>query len=76
MADATVASKEAELERLNAAIDAVRLGVSYTQGDRSLTRVDLPKLEESRARVARELRELRAAAAGCSNPAAILPTFY
>lgn len=68
MAGPTVADKEAELAALNAAIAAVRLGQSYTQGDRQLTRVDLDTLEASRARCARELRELMAAAAGVKNP--------
>jgi hypothetical protein len=75
MAGPTVADKEAELAALNAAIAAVRLGQSYSQGDRQLTRADLDKLEASRSRCARELRELVAAAAGAKNPGVLTATW-
>lgn len=65
---ATLADKQAELVEISAAITAVRLGQSYSQGDRQLTRADLATLIEDRGRVAREIREMEAAAAGVKNP--------
>jgi hypothetical protein len=71
----TLAAKQAELAQARSALEAARYAVSYGQGDRSVTRARLPELEQHVARLAREVRELQAAAAGATSPQMITPSW-
>ena len=65
---ATLAEKQAELVLAKDALNAARLAQSYGQGDRNLQRANLADLEAHVARIAREVDELTASAAGAYNP--------
>lgn len=65
---ATLAEKQAELVLAKDALNAARLAQSYGQGDRSLQRASLKDLESHVSRIAREVDELAAVAAGARNP--------
>ena len=65
---ATLAAKQAELVLAKDALNAARLAQSYGQGDRSLQRANLAILEQHCSRIAREIDELTALAAGARNP--------
>lgn len=64
---ATLSEKQAELVLAKDALNAARLAQSYDQGDRSVERASLADLELHVARVAREVDELTAAAAGATS---------
>lgn len=65
---ATLAAKQAELVLAKDALNAARLAQSYGQGDRSLQRANLTELEKHVSRIAREIDELTASAAGAASP--------
>jgi chromosome segregation ATPase len=72
---ATLSEKQAELTAAKAALAAAEKVAAYTQGDRQQTRQGLRDLETRVARIAREVDELTAAAAGANNPMMITPTW-
>lgn len=72
---ATLSEKQAELTEAKNALAAARKVAAYSQGDRQQTRQQLETLEANVARVAREVDELTAAAAGASNPILVTPTW-
>ena len=72
---ATLVEKQAELTLAKDALKAAQFAVSYGQGDRSVTRAQLPQLEVRVARLAREVAEMSAADEGASNPFAVTATW-
>jgi len=72
---ATLAEKQAELTAAKNALDAATKVASYAQGDRQQTRQQITDLERRVSRIAREIDELTAAAAGADNPIIITPSW-
>ena len=72
---ATLAEKQTELAEAKAALSAARLAQGYGQGDRSLQRAPLKDLIADVGRLAREVDELTAAAAGARNPSVLTARF-
>ena len=72
---ATLAEKQTELTAAKLALGAAEKVAAYSQGDRQQTRQGLRDLEARVARIAREVDELTAAAAGANNPMFITPTW-
>lgn len=73
MAIVDLATKEAELVKAKAALAAARLAVQYTQGDKQVARATVETLRTDVAALAREVRELTAAAAGSAAPLVLTP---
>lgn len=67
--------KEAELAEAKQALAAARSSQSWMQGDKQVQRAQLRDLELSVARLAREVRELRAMSQGARNPMMMVPSW-
>jgi hypothetical protein len=63
----TLAEVQTDLAAARAALDAARRSVSYSQGDRQVTRAPLVALRQEVARLERREAELLAAAGGATN---------
>ena len=72
---ATLTAKQTELTAAKTALENARVALSYGIGDRQIAREGVIVLEQSVARIQREIDELTAAAAGAKNPIFITPTW-
>ena len=63
------------LAEVDAAISAARTGQSYSIGNRTLTRQDLPNLRAERTQIARDLKRTEAALEGVRDPNVAIATW-
>jgi hypothetical protein len=70
-----LADKLTQLESARADLAKAQAMVSYSHGDTTVERLRILELAKHVSRLAREYRELAAAANGATNPLAITPTW-
>ena len=71
-----VAELQAQLLRLDAAIDAARSASSYSIGGRSLQRQELATLQNERTLLVRQIRQAEAALEGARSPGEAVASWH